>query len=372
MTRVCIRSKGFGTATAVTMVIGCAWLVGCGSGGGKPQGAGGAAAGGASGGAGAAGGSAMSVGGAAGGGAVATATVFVSDSINNAVYRFNVTPASDPVATGVLHPGFQPAGIGLAPTGELLVADDVEGGAIARYAAPLTTLTPNGTITGLGTSRVWDMALADGEVWASNSTLDCSTTPEGIVRIAFDAQGTASVAGTIATGLLGADRGILWVPGTRTLFVGQCYPVNVIQRYQVAADETVTAGAPLTGNGISNPEGLVIAPWGELLVPNFGNGSGGMASGPGHELLRYVLDAQGNPTPNGAIEGNGLNGPCYGAFTPWGELLVTNTADATLSRFTFDASHVAIAHGTFPLGAAPSPNGNFGVCPIIIVPGASM
>lgn len=372
MTGARVRSKRSRTATVLTTVMGCVYLLGCGSGGGQRPGAGGAGAGGAAGGPGAGGGSGLGVGGAGGTTAVQTATLFVSDSINNAVYRFNVTPTGDPVATATLQPGFQPAAIALAPTGELLVAQDVDDGGIARYAAPLTTLTPNGSITGFGTTRVWDMALVDGEIWASNSTLGCSTTPRSITRIAFDGRGQASLAGIVDIGLIGADRGILWVPATRTLFVGQCYPVSVIQRYQVAADESATVATPLSGSEISNPEGLILTPWGEVLVPNFGNGLGGAASGPGHELLRYTLDAQGKPTANGTIAGNGLNGPCYGAFTPWGELLVTNNVDATISRFTFDASGTAIAHGAFPLNAAPSPNGNFGVCSIVVAPGASM
>jgi hypothetical protein len=178
-----------------------------------------------------------------------------------------------------------------------------------------------------------------------------------------------TLTGTITTGLIGADRGILWIPTTRSLFVGQCYPVNVIQRYQVAADKSVTSGTPLPDNGISNPEGMTLSPWGEVLVPNFGNGLGGAATGPGHEILRYALDSQGNPTPNGKIEGNGLNGPCYAAFAPWGELFVLNIVDATLSRFTFDSSHAAIPHGTFQMTASASPGGSFGVCPIVILPG---
>ena len=130
-------------------------------------------------------------------------------------------------------------------------------------------------------------------------------------------------------------------------------------------------GTQLSGNGIANPEGLVLAPWGEMLVPNFGNGAGGVASEPGHELLRYALDSQGRPKANGTIQGNGLNGPCYAAFAPWGELFVVNTVDATISRFTFDSSHAVIPHGTFQMSAAASPNGNFGVCPIPFVPAAS-
>ena len=50
------------------------------------------------------------------------ATFFVSDSLNNAVYRFHVTPEADPIMTATLSPGFQPAGIGIAPTGELFAA----------------------------------------------------------------------------------------------------------------------------------------------------------------------------------------------------------------------------------------------------------
>src|SRR5581483_6385947 len=105
---------------------------------------------------------------------------------------------------------------------------------------------------------------------------------------------------------------------------------------------TLTTLAAITGNGLSNPHAMVFTSWGELLVANANGGS----------VSRFVVDAQGNPTPNGRITGNGLDkpsgqdGPIGLALAPWGELYVANNR-GILSRFTFDVSHGAVPNGTF-------------------------
>jgi hypothetical protein len=68
--------------------------------------------------------------------------------------------------------------------------------------------------------------------------------------------------------------------------------------------------------------------------------------------------------------GNGLNTPIGLAFAPWGELFIVNQGDASISRFTFDASHAAVPNGNFKLGVSVQVT-QWGVDWIAIVPGAA-
>ncbi len=58
------------------------------------------------------------------------------------------------------------------------------------------------------------------------------------------------------------------------------------------------------------------------------------------------------------------------AFTPWGELIVANNGNATISRFTFDSKHMAVEGGTYQISGPPVAMQG-GVGPILIVPSAS-
>lgn len=336
------------------------------------------AAAGSGGGSGAGGGGGGSAGGAAGGTSGASgsevATMFLSDGISSAVYRYALRPGVDPVLNDtitVTAPGGTGAqstltGMAMSSAGELFVGDLSTGG-IFRFLSPLGTPTANGSVVVAGITTVEEIRFVDDELWVPNVTAAaCSTTPESIVRVGFDAQGTASLAGTVtAAGSIGANRGMLWVPATRDLYISQCYPVDTIQHYRIAADDTATLLTPITGNGLNNPSGLVLTPWGELLVAN-----AGLAGSPGMALLRFTLDSQGNATANGTIPGNGLNLPIEIAFAPWGELFAVNQGTGTVSRFTFDSAHAAVANGTFPIpGPTVAQSGGLGL--ILIVPGAS-
>ncbi len=308
---------------------------------------------------------------AAEGGSTSVATMFISDSLNGAVYRFNVSPGSDPVLTGKLT-SVSASGMAVLSTGELAVAQYTSTGDILRFKSPQTTATPNGSISGLGTSYIEWLAVVDNELWADNTAyLACSTEPESVVRISFDGQGTASAAGTVTAGLVGADRATLWDPTTRSFYVTQCSAANnpsgtfYIQHFQVAADHTATPLTAITGQGLDNPHGMVITPWGELLVAN-----AGFASAPGKQMLRFKLDSQGNVTPNGTVDDDSLNLPIDLAFAPWGELFVVNNGTATISRFTFDTAHNAKLNGTFQL-AAPTQVQSLGVGQILFIAGAS-
>ena len=62
-----------------------------------------------------------------------------------------------------------------------------------------------------------------------------------------------------------------------------------------------------------------------------------------HAINRYIFDTSGNAVLNGVITGGGLNNPVDMAFSPWGELFVSNTTGTpTISRFTFDTAGNAL------------------------------
>ncbi len=294
------------------------------------------------------------------------ATLFIPDDLDNVVYRYNITPGADPVLTATIANtlAYAPA---VRSTGELFVANYLQAGTISRFLSPLGNPIPNGTIANVGIVYPDTMLFVDDELWIPNTALDCSTDATSLVRLAFDSQGNASAVGTVTSGMIGANRGMAWGPTTRDLFVSQCSPVDTVQHYRVASNHAVTPLAPITGNGMHNPAGMVVAPWGELLVANEGTGTSTVH---GTMLLRFSVDAQGNVTPNGTITGNGMDSPFGLAFTPWGELIVCNNASGTLSRFTFDASRTVTPNGTFQLVAHHILTVS-GTASIAIVPGAS-
>jgi hypothetical protein len=298
-----------------------------------------------------------------------TATLLLGDTGSNSFYRFNITPATDPVLTAVVStPAFTTCPI-VGPTGELFVGQFTADGVILRYQSPLTALAPNGSISGVGVSYNEMMAFVDSELWVPNTSgyEGCTTESENLVRLAFDTTGQATAVGTVNTNLIGANRGILWEPVSRSLYVTQCAPVNTIQHFYVAQDHTVTALTAVVENGLNNPHMMVVAPWGgELFVANAGT-----PANPGNAILRFALDSQGNATANGSISGNGLNLPIGVQFMPWGELVVVNNGNATISRYVFDAAHTATPSRAPFAVLLPTDPGVNGVGFFTVIAGAS-
>ena len=266
-----------------------------------------------------------------GGGSSGTteATMFLPSNGGATVDRYGITANADPVLSATLSAA-SPTGMALRSTGELFVADN-SGGTISRFLSPLSTPMANGTITGVGLSAPQEMRFVDDELWIVNPGAS------NVVRLAFDTQGSASLAGTVGGSTLVGGRGMLWNAATRDLYVS-LYSTNTIQHFRVASDHTVTSLTPITGNGLSTPHGMAITSWGELLVANGG----------GTSLSRFTIDALGNATPNGSIQGNGIATPIGLAVAPWGELFVANNG-GVVSRFSFtlDSSHAAWPQGTF-------------------------
>lgn len=271
------------------------------------------------------------------------ATLFASNDLSGAVYRYTIARGIAPVPAGSIA---APSANGLAvrgSTGELFVSD-FAGATISRFLSPAGTPRANGRITGLaGAMFVEELRFVDDELWVVSSDLAGSATPAPLLRVAFDAQGAASVAGTVADGMTAANRGMLWNPVTRELFVSQCCASSSVQRLRVAADHTVTALPAITSADLRNPHGMVMTAWGELVV----------TSDDLDALARFAFDAQGAPVPNGTITGNGLAHPVGLAIAPWGEIFAANQSTGTISRFTFDAARAAVANGM--VGTPPGP-----------------
>ncbi len=297
-----------------------------------------------------------------------TATLFLPDDIDMVVYRYNIAPGVAPVLADTISVAHAVGAAVRPATGELFVADDPAVTTLYRFLSPLGTPAANGTISPASTTYAESLTFVDDELWVPSATPGCTTQAEPIVRIAFDAQGNASVAGTVTIGSVGANRGSYWNPATRDLFVTQCEDLKQVQHYQVANDHSVKLLAPITATDMYNPSGVIVAPWGEIFVANAGTASG---INRGTAILRFMLDAQGNASENGSITGNQLDTPTSLLFAPWGELIVINNSNQTMSRFTFDASHTASPSGTYKFQGSQSNPTFSGTGWAALVPGTS-
>jgi hypothetical protein len=287
------------------------------------------------------------------------ATIFLNHAINNAIYRYAISPGADPVLNATIS-AMRPEGLAMNAKGELFAAS--EDGSVLRFTTPLATPTPNGKLGNLGVIDPEQMAFVDDELWIpSTDYTTCLTTASSITRVAFDAAGVGTVAGTVqALGIVTAGRGVWWDAPSRTLYLSDCHAVDTIQPYHVANAKTISALAAATGGGINNPHGMIVAPWGELFVSNAGAA----------QILRFVIGATGALAANGNISGNGLNFPIGLTFAPWGELFVVDQGSGSLSRFTFDAAHVTSPNGIFATGLdSTAASHNLGW--ILMVPAAS-
>ena len=187
------------------------------------------------------------------------ATVFLSHGHNNLIYRYNVSPGTDPVLNDAIAAS-APEGLAMSATGELFAAS--EDGSVLRFTAPLGAPVPGTPLTSLGVTQPEQLAFVDDELWIPTTNYStCDTTASKITRVAFDGTGATTVAGTVtAAGIVTAGRGVLWDGVSRTLYLGDCHSVDAIQPYHVAADKTLTALAPTT-TGLDNPHGMVLSSW---------------------------------------------------------------------------------------------------------------
>jgi hypothetical protein len=255
------------------------------------------------------------------------ATLFAGDLADGKLLRYTVAQDAGPSLSTEVDAAHANGAI-VDPAGNLLVGDFTDG-TLLRFRGPYGTIEPIGSLSGVEDPQA--LTRVDDEVWVANSGKG------EIDRVAFGDGGAPMLEGKITDHITDDIRQIAWYAEARVAYVTLCCGTNDVLVLSVAADHTASLVATLTGNGLDNPNGVVVSPWNELFVANSGAGT----------ILRYTLDASGNATPHGIIAGNGLSVPVAMAFTPWGELYVTNQGTNTLSRFTFDETHTVTPNGTF-------------------------
>ena len=261
-------------------------------------------------------------------------TLFVADFVANTLNRYELVRGEEPALTTTVQLPGALTPIILPQTGELLVGEN-QHETIARYTTPYDTPQLAGAITGNDLSMTFGkMVMVDDELWVvnpGNSDVD---------RLAFDSQARAATVGSLP---VVNGRGIAFDPVTRDLYITQCCGTDTILHATVDSLHALTTLPPLSGNGLANPHGMWLTPWGELFVVDAG----------ANQVLRFTRDAAGGLTANGAITDGSFATPIDLGITPWGELFVTNQGSGVVSRFLLDEAHTVTPNGTF---AVPSAN----------------
>jgi hypothetical protein len=261
-----------------------------------------------------------------------TTTLFVTDFGSNQLHRYLLHPRDatpDPI---VSVPATAPVSVILVPGTEELLVSNLFDANLTRFAAPFATPTPNGTITGGGIApQVQKMLFIGDELFLVNPGA------ANVDRVTLDTQSMPVMidAVTVAVG-----RGIAFDAARRRLYVTQCCGTDRLLVFDVASDNSLALVVALTG--FSNPHGILVTPWDEVLVANAGSNS----------IARFRINSEGIPTMIGSITGNDLSAPVDLVLTPWNELYVANNVGGKISRFTFDASNDAVARDSFAV-----PNG---------------
>jgi len=134
-----------------------------------------------------------------------------------------------------------------------------------------------------------------------------------VVRLSFDSQGNASVAGTLSG--LAQNAGIVWDPIGRIAYISLSFEGgDTIQPYRVASNHSTTQLATIKGNGLNGPDGMVITCgvsfWSQTTTPT--------------RFLASRSTPRATRRSNGIISGNGLSNPAGLAIAPWGELFAAN------------------------------------------------
>jgi sugar lactone lactonase YvrE len=100
---------------------------------------------------------------------------------------------------------------------------------------------------------------------------------------------------------------------------------------------------PAIPSGLTeSPNYVAFSPTGELFVSNHNSGT----------VSRFTIDSDGNYFPTGTITGNNLEAPHGLAFSSTGELFAANWMNGTISRFTFDGQGNLLPNGTIATGGA--------------------
>ena len=291
-----------------------------------------------------------------------TANFYVTRRNPNSVYGYQINPQAA-VLTRVLNDSAHSyvAGLALSPQGEMFVGSVGNDqalllpGFIRRYGEPYTYHQFAGQI---GADTLLEPHALD---FLGDDLLVVDTGNNRVRRYGFAANGDPVEKPGIVTGLSNHDaRGVVVRPDGHEVFVSQCYCSgdNDVHRYRVESDGTFTHLGTLPGS-FRNPHFMAFSPWGELFVPNPDLVNGQQDTN--WFISRYTFAVDGTPQYNGSFNDPHLRAPIALAFSPWGELIAGSALDPLLARFTFDANHQPVYHGTIPL---PAPGGQMVFTPV--------
>ncbi len=129
-------------------------------------------------------------------------------------------------------------------------------------------------------------------------------------------------------------------PGqTAQLFVGAILPSTTVFRYEVGTTGTSTLNLALTQPTFTMPGFLAFSPAGEMFVSNAHTG-----------VITRFLDPQGTPVFHGIIASSEIIPTLHWGSFRGDELFVTTTGGGNVVRFTFDAAGNAVFNGTITAG----------------------
>lgn len=177
-------------------------------------------------------------------------------------------------------------------------------------------------------------------------------------RFTFDGSGPLTALPDIPSVQLSDPAGVAFSP-TGELFVGNRHGLSgagSISRFLIEdCTGSFSANGIITGNGLDGVHGLAFSPWGELFAANYFP----------RRISRFVFDASGVAIPNGTITVPGLSTNFVGvSFSSDGELFATGQGQ-TVKRFRFDPDtraaifngHITLSQASFPFMSAFSPAG---------------
>jgi beta-lactamase regulating signal transducer with metallopeptidase domain len=199
--------------------------------------------------------------------------------------------------------------------------------------------TPSPALGADGTSLVPRVRRLFGPQGAHGETLPRWSAAFATVAIAT-AMAVACVGGSLATppGLAIATPGGGPGPGSAMVFLGEAF-ANRVYRYEVTEGGGAALSREITAN-VNQPGGIAFSPWGEMFVSNRAG-----------SVARF-LDPEGDATPHGLITAESTGAPF--AQPHWltfrnGEMFLAQES-GTVLRFAFDSAGDAFFNGTLVAG----------------------
>ena len=258
----------------------------------------------------------------------------------NTGFVSTLSTATNTVAGTVVVPG-GPMGPAVTPNGQQVYVSH-PGGSIVSVISPATN-----TVLATVSVGSWTTGLAvtpDGaSVYAANysaSTVSVISTATNTVIATIPVAGGASAVGQFI-GPATTPKIARYLLASSNTTPGGGSPGEVFLFASPGID-TLTPLPSIPSGMLDSPNYVAFSPGGELFVSNHNTGS----------VSRFILDAQGSFAKNGTVTGNSLAAPHGLAFNRNGELFAANWTNGTISRFYFDGQGNPIAHGTIATAGA--------------------